>query len=97
VSTEAVGDVSKDPSPILDLHPEHPIGKDLDNPTCIEIGRLGHEPSLYLKLARFNRGRHGTATHRLHQPASLTLRSLAPLDRVRIRGPSSVIATVCSK
>ena len=57
MSTEAVGNVSKDPSPILDLDPEHSIGKDLDNPTCMEIGRLGHEPSLYLKLARFNRGR----------------------------------------
>ena len=43
MSTEAVGNVSKDPSPILELHPEHSIGKDLDNPTCSEIGRLGHE------------------------------------------------------
>ena len=73
MSTEAVGNVSKDPSPILDLDPEHSIGKDLDNPTCMEIGRLGHEPSLYLKLARFNRGREGDRAARagISPPASL--------------------------
>jgi hypothetical protein len=62
VSTEAVGNVSKDPSPILELNPEHSIGKDFDNPTCSQIGRLGHEPSLYLKFGRFNHpGAHGNA------------------------------------
>jgi hypothetical protein len=74
VSTEAVGNVSKDPSPILDLDPEHSIGKDLDNPTCMEIGRLGHEPPLYLKLARFNRGRDwdSDAPAGISPPASLS-------------------------
>ena len=73
MSTEAVGNVSKDPSPILDLDPEHSIGKDLDNPTCMEIGRLGHERLLYLKLARFNRGRdgHSDAPAGISPPASL--------------------------
>jgi hypothetical protein len=54
VSTEAIGDVNEDPSPILELDPEHSVGKDLENPTCNEIGRLGHEPLLYLNSAVFN-------------------------------------------
>jgi hypothetical protein len=54
VSTEAIGNVSEDPSPILKLDPEHPVGKDLENPTRNEIGRLGHEPSLYPNSAVFN-------------------------------------------
>jgi len=43
VGTEAVGDVSEDPGPILELDPEHSVGKDLENPTCNQIGSLGHE------------------------------------------------------
>ena len=40
---EAISDVSEDPRPILKLHPEHPVGEDLKNPTCEQIGSLGHE------------------------------------------------------
>jgi hypothetical protein len=43
MSPEAVGNVSKDPSPILQLDPKHSVRKDLENPTCSQIGRLGHE------------------------------------------------------
>jgi hypothetical protein len=43
MSTEAVGNVSEDPHPILELHPEHPVGKNLEDPTCRQIGTLGHE------------------------------------------------------
>jgi hypothetical protein len=43
VGSEAVGDMSEDPGPILELDPEHSIWKDLENPTCNQIGSLGHE------------------------------------------------------
>jgi hypothetical protein len=54
MSTEAVGDVSKDPDPILELYPEHSIGKDLEDPTCSQIGWLGHERLLYPNRIGFN-------------------------------------------
>jgi hypothetical protein len=44
VSAEAIGDMSEDPGPILELDPEHPVGQNLKNPTCDQIGSLGHEP-----------------------------------------------------
>lgn len=97
MSAEAVCNVSKDPSPILELNPEHSIGKDLDNPTRNEIGRLGHERLLYLKPVKSNPPSPARRFSRLNQPASLCLRSLATLERVRTRGPSRVMATVCSK
>jgi len=32
VGTEAVGNMSEDPGPILELDPEHSVGKDLEKP-----------------------------------------------------------------
>jgi hypothetical protein len=97
VGTETVGNVSNDPGPILELNPEHPIGQGLENPTCSEIGRLGHERLLYPKRHDSIFVALATAPAPSHQTASLCLRSPAPAERVRMRGPSRVIATVCSK
>jgi hypothetical protein len=97
MSTEAVGNVGEDPSPILELNPEHPVGKDLENPTRNEIGRLGHERLLYLNRAKSNHRPRGQASCRCPHPASLCLLSLARRERVRTRAPSRVMATVCSK
>ena len=43
MSAEAVGDVSEDPVPVLELDPKHPAREGLDDPTRNEIGSAGHE------------------------------------------------------
>src|ERR1700730_3789908 len=81
VGAEAVGDVGEDPDPVLELDPKHAVRERLDDPTRNEIGGAGHETRLYLKLVA--------------QTATCFCR--APFDLVSTRGPSLVMATVCSE
>jgi len=45
MSPEAIGDVSEDLDPVLELHAKHSVGESLDNPPFHER-RLGHERRL---------------------------------------------------
>ena len=79
-----IGDVSEDLGPVLELNPVNAVGKRLHHDPLHDRGALGHERQLYRKLP--NRG------HSLVGPWPLE-----PGGAVRINGPLSVIATVCSK
>ena len=43
----AIGDVSQDLLPVLELDPVHTVGERLDHDPLHELGALGHEPRLY--------------------------------------------------
>ena len=81
MGAEAIGDVGEDPDPVFELDPKHAVREGLDDPTRNEFGSAGHEARLYLK--------------RRAQTATCLCR--APFDLVSTRGPSLVMATVCSE
>ncbi len=98
MSVETIGDVSEDPGPVLQLDPEHPVGKRIEDPTLDELRRPGHERALY----RNRRGakpdppvRRCRAVH-LHAHTATRL-LIVPFELVSTLGPSLVTATVCSK
>jgi hypothetical protein len=47
MGAEAIGDVSQDLRPVLQLDPVHAVGKRLDHDPIHELGALGHELRLY--------------------------------------------------
>jgi hypothetical protein len=56
VGREAIGDMSEDLDPVLELHAKHSVGESLDYPPIDRDRRLGHEPRLYL-IQPFSNGR----------------------------------------
>jgi hypothetical protein len=82
VGAGAIGNVSEDLGPVLELNPVDAIGKRLHHDPLHDRGTLGHERRLYQT--------GGSQFEAPFVPGS---------DRppVRIKGPLSVIATVCSK
>jgi hypothetical protein len=47
MGAEAIGDVSQDLRPVLQLNPVHTVGQRLDDDPLHESGVLGHERRLY--------------------------------------------------
>jgi hypothetical protein len=47
VGAGAIGDVSEDLLPVLELNPVHTVGERLDDDPLHEWGALGHERRLY--------------------------------------------------
>ena len=43
VGAEAVGDVSEDPGPVMELHPEDTVRERFQNHASNQFGALGHE------------------------------------------------------
>ncbi len=43
MGAEAVGDMSEDLGPILELHPKYAVREGLQHSTANEVGWLGHE------------------------------------------------------
>jgi len=43
VGAEAVGDVSEDLGPVVELHTEHTVWEGLQNHASNQLGALGHE------------------------------------------------------
>ena len=79
----AIGDVSEDLRPVLELNPIDTVGKRLHDDPLHEWGALGHETRLYQTEA--------SSPH--PDPFPCRERGLV----VSTMGPFSVIATVCSK
>lgn len=91
VRTQAVGDVSQDPAPVLELHPKDAVREGLHDHPANRAGRHGHKRGLYLKGLDFGRG------HRAHPVAAVPQAAFDPsAGPVRSWGPSRVMATVCS-
>jgi hypothetical protein len=91
VGAGAIGNVSQDLGPVLELNPVHAVGKRLKHDPLHKWGALGHERRLYQMFVPTRRyaptsPRGGEVTWPLGEGWA-----------VRIRGPASVIATVCSK
>jgi hypothetical protein len=47
MGAEAIGDVSQDHRPVLQLNPVHTVGKRLDDDPLHDWGALGHERRVY--------------------------------------------------
>ena len=90
MGARAIGDVSEDLLPVLQLNPVHAVGKRLDDDPLHEMGALGHEPRLYQTRKR--------PQANAPAPSPGRARDLPPNGAdVSTTGPFSVIATVCSK
>ncbi len=81
-----IGDVSEDLGPVLELNPVDAVGKGLYDDPLHEWGALGHERQLYQTSDLGYLPARGWPFEWPFVPAA-----------VRIKGPLSVIATVCSK
>jgi hypothetical protein len=89
----AVGDVSEDLGPVLELDPVNAVGKRLHHDPLHERGPLGHERRVYQSLlAPSGRPVRGGP------PSPGAGEDAQPRPPcVSTNGPFSVIATVCSK
>ena len=77
-----IGNVSEDLGPVLELNPVDAVGKRLQHDPLHEWGTSRHERRLYQTQ---------------HYYSSDGPRPFEPGWAVRISGPASVMATVCSK
>lgn len=84
----AIGNVGQDLGPVLELNPVDTVGKRLQDDPLHERGTPGHEGRLYQTQADLLLEPDQTAWGPL---------PLAGGRAVKITGPASVTATVCSK
>ena len=101
-----IGDVSEDLGPVLELNPIDAVGKRLYDDPLHEWGALGHERQLYQTsdlgyLPAWAWPFDAPSARRFAAGSSPCEEEPSPFvssrPAVRIKGPLSVIATVCSK
>src|SRR5579859_7690861 len=107
VRTGTIGNVSEDLCPVLELDPVHTVGKRLHHDPLNDRGALGHERRLYrIQSMPYEPSPVQAEVAAAGSPPAGGRRPVhprCPLEEapsgpaVRMTGPFSVIATVCSK